>query len=121
MNSRVPSDNRGMTLIEVLIALVILTVGLLALSQQSMVARQQSLAGEMKSEAAALAQYKFEEFLALEFDSIDSGADTLQGHPMTWTVSGSDPKTVTLTIERRGLLQKSVEDQFITIISSWGR
>ena len=121
MDSRAPSDIRGMSLVEVLIALVILTVGVLALLQQSIVARQQSLTGELKSETAALAQYKFEELMALDFDSISSGSDTLQGHPRTWTVSGSDPKTVTLTIERRGVLQRSVVDSFITIISSWGR
>ena len=121
MNSSGPSDVRGTSLVEVLIALVILTVGVLALAQQSIVARQQALTGEMKSEAAAVAQFKFEEFKAGAFDSISSGSDTLQGHPMSWSVSGSDPKTVTLTVERRGVLQETVTDEFITIISSWGR
>ena len=119
--SRPPDNVMGMSLVEVLIALVILAVGLLALFQQSIVARQQSLTGELKTETAALAQFKFEGLLAGQFDSISTGSDTLQGHPMTWTVTGTDPKTVTLTVERRGVLQDAVTDTFITIVSSWGR
>ena len=61
------SAEQGFTLIEVLVAIVILTVGLLSLAQTMVVATQSnSLSGRMTS-AAALAKEQLERFKAAPF------------------------------------------------------
>jgi prepilin-type N-terminal cleavage/methylation domain-containing protein len=63
------TDERGFTLIEVLIASVILTVALVALAELLAVSVRMHQLGRTSAEAARLAQDKFEELMKLNFST----------------------------------------------------
>ncbi len=109
-----PGPEGGISLLEVLIALLIFTIGALAAVQQSLTARQQARAGEFMTEATAAVQYQMETLRSLPFDSVTSDSDTVWGFPITWTVSGADPKVVLLTVERPSVLGGVTIDTFVT-------
>ena len=104
----------GVSIVEVLIALVVFTVGALAAAQHTLVARQQANAGEIITEAAAAAQYQMETLRSLPPDNLVSDSDTVWGFPISWTVSGTAPKVVVLAIERRSVLGGMTVDTFVT-------
>ncbi len=108
----------GISLLEVMIALLVFTIGALAAVQQSLTARQQARAGEIITEATAAAQYQMETLRSLPYDSLDSASDTLWGFPLTWTVSGAAPKVILLTVERPSVLGGVTVDTFVTYADS---
>ncbi len=110
----------GVSIVEVLFALLIFTIGGLAAAQHTLVARQQARAGEIITEAAAAAQYQMETLRSLPHDSLDSGSDTVSGFPISWTVSGTAPKVVVLTIERPSVLGGMTVDTFVTYAADIG-
>ena len=110
----------GVSIVEVLIALVVFTVGALAAAQHTLVARQQANAGEIITEAAAAAQYQMETLRSLPPDNLVSDSDTVWGFPISWTVSGTAPKVVVLAIERRSVLGGMTVDTFVTHAADMG-
>ncbi len=110
----------GISLLEVMVAMLIFTIGALAAVQQSLTARQQARAGEFITEAAAVAQYQMETLRSLPYDSLSSGSRTVWGFPLTWTVSVSDttPKVVVLAVERPTVLGGVTVDTFVTYAAS---
>jgi type II secretion system protein I len=96
----------GFTLIETLIALVILVVALLALAGLMVTTTRNNSVGGHMTEAAILAQDKLEEFRASPFDGILTGNDQKTGshgvqYTRNWNVvasADSNLKTVTLNI-----------------------
>ena len=116
-NTTSPSTSRrqaGVSILEVLVSLIVFTVGALAAVQQSLMARQQARVGEWVTEAAAAAQYQMEALRSLPYDSLGSGSDSVWGFPLTWTVSGTRPKVVVLAVERPTVLGGSTVDTFVT-------
>ena len=104
----------GVSILEVLIALVIFTMGTLAAAQQTLASRQQARAGEIITEAAAAAQYQMETLRSLPLDSLVSDSDTVWGFPISWTVSGTAPKVIVLAIERPSVLSGTTVDTLVT-------
>ncbi len=96
----------GFTLIETLIALLILAFALLALAGLMVTTTRNNSFGGHMTEAATLAQDKLEELRATPFDSIVSYHDTMTGsqgihYSRNWTVAlnpAGNLKTITLTI-----------------------
>ncbi len=106
----------GFTLIEVMIALVILAVGLLALMTMQIVSiRANAFSSEM-TYAAMLAQSRLEQIRNMTYDSISTGtvtdtvsaSDTTKGtaYDVETKVEDNTPatdmKTVTLTVKWKG-------------------
>ena len=98
--------SNGFTLIEILIAVIILAFALLALAGLMVTTtRNNSLGGHM-TEGATFAQDKLEEFRATPFDNILSDNDQKTGangiqYTRSWIVAtnpGNNLKTVTLTV-----------------------
>ena len=112
--TRTSGPEAGVSIVEVLIALLVFTIGALAAAQHTLVARQQAKAGEIITEAAAAAQYQMETLRSLPYDSVDSDSDTVWGFPISWTVSGTAPKVVVLAIERPSVLGGMTVDTFVT-------
>ena len=108
----------GVSVVEVLVALVVFTVGALAVVQQVITARQLVRAGEIITEAAAVAQYQMETLRSLPYDSLASASDTVWGFPLSWTVSGTTPKVVVLAVERPSVLGGVSIDSFVTYVDS---
>ncbi len=110
----------GVSIVEVLIALLVFTIGALAASQNTLSARQQTKAAEIMTEAAAAAHYQMETLRSLPLDSLDSGADTVWGFPISWTVSGTAPKVLVLTVARSTILGGMSVDTFVTYAADMG-
>ncbi len=118
--TRTSGPEAGVSIVEVLIALIVFTVGALAAAQHTLVARQQARAGEIITESAAAAQYQMETLRSLPRDSLESGADTVWGFPISWTVSGTAPKVVILVIERPSVLGGMAVDTLVTYAADIG-
>ncbi len=118
MRTSTSGPKAGGSLLEVVVAMLIFTIGALAAVQQSLTARQQARAGEIITEATAAAQYQMETLRSLPYDSLDSASDTVWGFPLTWTVSGAAPKVILLTVERPSVLGGVTVDTFVTYADS---
>ncbi len=110
----------GVSIVEVLIALLVFVIGALAASQNTLSARQQAKAAEITTEAASAAYYQMETLRSLPLDSLDSGADTVWGFPIDWTVSGTSPKVLVLTVERSTIVGGMTVDTFVTYAADMG-
>ena len=106
----------GVSVVEVLVALIVFTTGTLAVIQHTLTARQLARTGETITEAAAAAQYQMETLRSLPYDSLASDSDTVWGFPLSWTVSGTTPKVVVLAVERPSVLGGITVDTFVTYV-----
>ncbi len=104
-----PFKSNGFTLIEILIAIVILSVSLLALAALMATTTQNTSSGGHITEAATFAQDQLEQLRVTQWANIVSGTDpTPPGPPRgstgifytrTWNVvTTGNVKTVTITI-----------------------
>jgi type IV pilus assembly protein PilV len=96
----------GFTLIEILVALVILSVSLLALAGLMITTTKNNAFGGRMTEAATFAQDKLEELRAIRWENISEGVNTDQKSGSTginytrdWNVATTGSlKTITITI-----------------------
>ena len=112
---------KGFSLIEVLIALIILSISLLALASLMTTTTKNNAFGGNLTEAATFAQDRLEAFRVTEWDQIADGSDTLTvrglNYNRTWTValgpnSPSPPndneKRVTVTVNWNDGISRSI-------------
>lgn len=90
MNSLLKTE--AFSLVEVLIALVILSIGLLGLAGLMVTSTQNSSFGSHMTEAATFAQDTLETLRVTPWDSVNSGNNTVTGstgitYTRTWNVS----------------------------------
>jgi type IV pilus assembly protein PilV len=92
-------DNKGFTLVEVLIAMLLLVVALLGLaSVATSVINGNGLSKEVTT-ATTLAQDKIEELKKVHYQSLSDGSDTSSIYTRTWTVTtGFNMKTVDVAV-----------------------
>lgn len=103
-------SNDGFTLVEVMVAILILTVGLLGLLQVSIVASEQNLRNAMRTEAVQISEERLLSRRLLPFDNITGGlkseqvASRLRGFTMNYTVErnhttlSTDSKQLIVTV-----------------------
>lgn len=68
IKSKKISDSKGFTLIEVLVAMAIFSIGILAVASMQLAGTKGSSSARFSTEAAVLAQSQMESLLALEYD-----------------------------------------------------
>jgi len=73
------NDERGFTLLEIIIAISILTIGLLAVATMQITAIRGNNFAYIRTEGSTLAQDKMEELIALPFDDLDGSGTTETG------------------------------------------
>lgn len=90
----------GFTLVELIVAMLMLTIGLLGLAGVGAVVLKQMKGGTYQTIAASIAQSRFEQLEGDPCASIVSGSATVRGMSETWTVStlGLRAKTVRDTV-----------------------
>jgi type IV pilus assembly protein PilV len=69
----------GFTLLEVLVALLVFSIGILGIAPLFISAPRYNQSSQTMTEAVTLAQSKFEEFKAFQYDDIADGLDNVQG------------------------------------------
>lgn len=98
-------ESKGFTLIEILIALVILSISFLALAGLMVQTTKNNSFGGRMTEAATFAQDKLEELRAFSWVAIAPGSDHMMGangvdYGRTWNVAtNGNLKTITVTID----------------------
>ena len=118
-------NKNGFTLIEVMIAILILAVGMMAMALLQVTAiRGGSFANQM-TQASIYGQDKIEELKNTTYASIANGSDTITSgngvtYARTWTVTTDSPytgsKTINLTISWTGPQAQNRSVQFSTIV-----
>jgi type IV pilus assembly protein PilV len=96
-------NNKGFTLIEILAAVVIFTVGLLGVAGLTMVIIRGNTFSSMLTTATVLAQDKLEELRETTYAAIASGSDTAVennvNYTRVWNITDDAPATGMKTIE----------------------
>jgi prepilin-type N-terminal cleavage/methylation domain-containing protein len=99
---RLLREKKGFTLIEVMIALVLLAVGMLAFAGLEIVAIRNTAFSKDYGKANTYAQQKVEELKGAAWDSVSTGSDTLETRfTRTWTVTETEAdimKTVAVSV-----------------------
>ena len=101
---RVLTRGAGFTLIEILIAIIILSISLLALAGLMATTTRNTSFGGNLTEAATFAQDRLEEFRVTQWANIITGSDTRTGstgiiYTRNWNVvQNGNLRTVTITI-----------------------
>ena len=78
---------RGFTLIELMVAIVVLTIGLLGLASSAAVVTRQIGGGAQMSLAANMAQARFEALRSQDCATLVGGSATARGITEVWTVT----------------------------------
>jgi type II secretion system protein I len=89
----------GFTMIEVLIAMALLTIVLLGLCGASVMAINGNSLSKMSTTATVIAKDKIESLKNISYNQITSGSDTPEANfTRRWTVTNNSPVTNTKTI-----------------------
>ena len=91
-------DSKGFTLVEVLIAIFVLAVALLAMAQMQIMAIRGNTFANKTTTAVTLAQDKLEELRGLSYSSVVSGSDSSGAYTREWTVDDDTPTTGLKTV-----------------------
>lgn len=91
----------GFTVIEVIIAIMILSVGIIALVSTAAMATRMIGQGQRYTEAAQMANRRFEILRAMPCDSLAAGADTTDRFTERWTITavGSGGQRLNLMVQ----------------------
>ena len=100
----IQNTEQGFTLIEVLIVIVVFSVGLLALSAMQFSATKGNSGAYKLTEATYIASSKIEELLSDKYSDISDYEETVNGYNITCTVNAEEMldnlKKISLTITR---------------------
>ncbi len=101
--TRAKLDRRGTSLVEVIVAIIFLAGVLLSLAAATGLAARQMKHSQRDLNVSAALQTFVETLRSEGYVGIASrsstGSESVMGYPMTWNVSGTDPKKVVIDIE----------------------
>lgn len=120
IKSKKISDSNGFTLIEVLVAMAIFSIGILAVASMQLAGTKGSSSARFSTEAAVLAQGQMESLIALEYDPtapVPEFAPGLHGpfstskYTVSWNIEVGTLNTIALPANCLG----------ITVTVTWGQ
>lgn len=112
---------QGFTIIEVIVAIIVLAVGLLGLAGTTVLVVRQTTLADVTSDRAAALQTTIEKIRATPFDSVTSGSESTGLYQVAWNVrQGNRWKSVEVVttgpglarISGRPVVSHSVSDTF---------
>ncbi len=114
-------DERGVSLIEVMIGLVILASALLGLIGASGLALHNTVRSSQSMQMWAAVQWKADSLVSSGYGNVTNGSDTVQGYPMSWIVSGTDPERIDLLVDYPNLRTGAAmrDTLIIYLFESW--
>jgi len=88
IKSKKNSNSKGFTLIEVLVAMAIFSIGILAVGSMQLAATKGSSSARLSTEAVTIAQARAETLILLPYGPVASGADNsfMPVYSVNWTV-----------------------------------
>ncbi len=113
------TDNRrGMTLIEVMVALTVFTIAILVLASTGVVAYQTLEHGDDFAHSATIAQTKLDSLTALGWAALvpQTGSDTVASYPVSWVVQDSNPRRIIMVVQRQAA-GTVMADTFVTYVA----
>lgn len=105
----------GLTLVEVIVAMLLFSAGALALAGGSAAIVRQMTVSMLRSRAAAIARTRDETAHASGCTGVTSGSRTEDGIGSTWIVSAGPVASLSQTLERRGINSQRT-DLFLSAI-----
>ena len=84
---RPASGNEGYSLIELIVSMVIFSVGALGFASSSVVLERQVTMAAVDSDRSAAMATALERVRSFDFDSLQTGADSVGNYSMTWSVT----------------------------------
>jgi len=108
-------NRNGLTLIEVIVAILLFSIGALGMAAASAAITRQMTMSLMRSRAASIARDRDEAAHATGCNGIHSGNETKQGIVSRWTVSQGLVASIDQEIERRGIGHE-VTDHFLSAV-----
>jgi len=117
-NTTLSKNNRGFSLLEVVMAMAIFSIGILAVGSMQLWSTKNNTAGNFTTEATMLARQKIEELKVVsDIDDLASGNDTIGIYRRSWVpadITGTLSRiTVTVEWTRQGK-DHSVEIESVT-------
>lgn len=82
----------GFSMIEVIVAMMILTIGVLGLAGTTAYIIRQVTLGDLMTERSAAFQTIIDRLQSLPYDNVTSGADTIGVFAISWTSTNSGPQ-----------------------------
>ncbi len=107
-------NSEGVSLVEILVALTTFSMGLMALGQLAFHASKSIREGGSQMTEWAVVQQKMDSLTSLGWTALDgeSGSESVGGKTVSWVVTGTDPRVITLTVPRG-----RVNDKFVTYVA----
>lgn len=110
-------DERGISLIEVMVSMLILTIGVLGMSMLLYTSGQQLQRAHRDVQLWSAVHQKMEELSAQGYGSVSAGTDTVHGYPLSWTVTNeSDTDRIVLVAESKIDAPPAPPDSFVTYL-----
>jgi len=111
-------DERGASLIEVMVAMVVLTSALLGLAGAAGVALRSTIQGRQDLQLWAAVQWTADSLFSVGAGNVTNGSDVVQGRGVSWTVSGADPLRIELLVDRPNRNAQTVQDTVLLYLGS---
>jgi prepilin-type N-terminal cleavage/methylation domain-containing protein len=99
---RVVSPRAGFSLVEVIIAMLILTIGVLGLATTTAHIVRQITLGDLMTERSVAFQTVIDRLQALPYDDVGSGTDVIGAFDLRWTSIPDGPQSKIVRIWTRG-------------------
>ena len=100
-------SERGVSLVELVVGMVLLTSVLLGLAGAAGAAARQTYRAKVDLEMWSAIQSEVDSLISVGWGTVASGSDTKGGYPMSWTVSGTNPKRIEFEVERMDLTNRT--------------
>lgn len=110
-------DQRGASLLEVLLATMIISLSLVGLMATGGVAVRQLHVARSDMQLWSAVQYQVETLMKAGYDSLTTDSSVVQGYPMRWAVSGTDPLKVLFVVESDNRAEQVVEDTIVLYLT----
>ena len=110
MKSLVPSNNnRGFSLVEVMIAITLLGVAIMSLAGAATLGLAQMGKARQDLQYSADLQQVADSLVGVGWNRVASGSSTIRGRPVSWTVTTATASSqqVDIIVERRGQVSQT--------------